>query len=117
VEHVPGASALITYPEVAALSLVKFDKDQVLTFVRDQLGKLASKDRRMAELRQTVSVFLAEGHNARRAAEVLCTHKNTVHYRIARAEEIRRRPIVENTFELELALRLVTHYGDWTLSD
>jgi len=111
----PGA--FTAYPEIAAVSLVKLDRSQILTFVQEQLGGLASKDRRMAELRRTLAVFLAEGRNARRAAEVLHAHKNTVHYRLTRAEEIRRRPILEDTLELELALRLVAHYGDWTLVD
>ena len=117
VENFPNPAVLTTYPEIAAVSLIKVDRNQILTFVQDQLGGLASKDRRMAELRHTVAVFLAEGRNARRAAEVLNTHKNTVHYRLTRAEEIRRRPILDDTLELELALRLVTHYGDWTLAD
>jgi hypothetical protein len=115
-ENFPNSVAFTTYPEIAAVSLIKTDRDQIVTFVQDQLGGLASKDRRMAELRHTLVVFLAEGRNARRAAEVLNTHKNTVHYRITRAEAIRRRPILENTLELELALRLVTHFGDWTLT-
>jgi hypothetical protein len=117
VENVPEAPALTTYRELAALSLINLDQDRIRTFVREQLGGLAAKDHRMAELRQTVAVFLAEGRNAPRAAEVLRTHKNTVHYRISRAEEIRRRPLSDRRFELELALRLVTDYGDWTLDD
>jgi hypothetical protein len=47
----------------------------------------------MPELRHTLVVFLTEGRNARRAADL------------------------ENTFVLELALRLVGHYGDWALTD
>ncbi|HEY1974570.1 MAG TPA: helix-turn-helix domain-containing protein [Pseudonocardia sp.] len=117
VEHLPNGPALATYREVAALTLLKLDRERIRAFVHDQLGGLAAKDHRMAELRHTVAVFLAEGRNAPRAAEVLRTHKNTVHYRIARAEEIRRRPLVERALELELALRLVTDYGDWALTD
>lgn len=117
VEDLPDAPPFATYPDVAVLSLIKPDRNRVRAFVRDQLGGLASRDPRMTELRQTVAVFLHEGRHAPRTAEALHTHKNTVHYRIARAEEIRRRPIQEKTLELELALRLVADYGDWTLAD
>lgn len=116
IEHLADVPALATYREVAALTVLDFDQDRIRTFVRDQLGGLAVKDHRMAELRHTVAVFLAEGRNAPRTAEVLRTHKNTVHYRVARAEEIRRRPLKEHALDLELALRLVTTCGDWTLA-
>lgn len=117
VEDLPDTPSFAAYPDVAVLSLIKPDRNRIRAFVQDQLGGLASRDPRMAELRQTVAVFLHEGRHAPRTAEALHTHKNTVHYRIARAEEVRRRPIQEKALELELALRLVADYGDWTLAD
>jgi DNA-binding PucR family transcriptional regulator len=76
--------------------------------VADELGGLAQRDPNVARLRETARVYLACGANAREAAEHLHMHmhKNTVHYRLARAEELRGRPIGERRPELEVALNL-----------
>jgi hypothetical protein len=117
VRQAPNPESVTGYESVAALSLVRPDKEHIVEFVRDELGELAVRDRRTQLLRETVAVFLREGRNARAAAEVLNTHKNTVIYRIGKAEEMMKRTLADGGFELEMALRLVDLYGEWTLSD
>jgi DNA-binding PucR family transcriptional regulator len=66
----------------------------------------------VARLRETARVYLACGANAREAAERLTMHKNTVHYRLSRIEDLLGHPITERRLELEVALTLVHTLGD-----
>jgi PucR-like helix-turn-helix protein len=52
-----------------------------------------------------------------RGAERLHMHKNTVHYRLARAEELRDLAIGERRLEFEIALNLVHTLGDRLLPE
>jgi DNA-binding PucR family transcriptional regulator len=79
--------------------------------VAHALGALAGRDATAARLRETARVYLECGANAREAAERLNMHKNTVHYRLARIEELRGRPITEGRLELEVALMLTHTLG------
>jgi sugar diacid utilization regulator len=60
-------------------------------------------------LRETLLLFLQAGGSYTTAAERLMLHKNTVQYRIRRAEESLGRPVSENRQDVELALR-ATHW-------
>jgi DNA-binding PucR family transcriptional regulator len=62
-------------------------------------------------LRETVLAWLAEGGNARRAAERLHAHKNTVLYRLQRAQQLIGRPLDEGRGDLELALNALRWLG------
>jgi hypothetical protein len=57
--------------------------------VHSTLGALAIDDEPQARLRETARVFLSTGGSFTATAEQLMLHKNTVHYRIRKAEEIR----------------------------
>ena len=50
-------------------------------------------------------VFLQTGRSYKAAAERLMLHKNTIHYRVRKAEEGLGRSINENQHDVELALR------------
>ena len=63
------------------------------------------RDEATARLRETLLAWLAEGANARRAAERLHAHKNTVLYRLQRAQRLLGRSLDEGRGDLELALR------------
>lgn len=99
------------YGEVAAVSLLSEDLDRCARFVRAELGALAESGEPSARLRETLLVWLQEGGNARRAAERLHTHKNTVLYRVARAAEILGRRPEEQRMELQLALVAAERLG------
>jgi hypothetical protein len=62
-------------------------------------------------LRETLLAWLAEGGNARRAAERLHAHKNTVLYRLQRAQRLLGRPLDQDRGALELALSAVRALG------
>jgi DNA-binding PucR family transcriptional regulator len=69
------------------------------------LGGLATDDEHHARLRDTLLVFLQTGGSYKTTAERLMLHKNTVQYRIRKAEESLGRPVGENQHNMELALR------------
>jgi PucR-like helix-turn-helix protein len=69
------------------------------------LGGLAADDEHHARLRDTLLTFLQTGGSYKTTAERLVLHKNTVQYRIRRAEESPGRPVGENQHDVELALR------------
>jgi sugar diacid utilization regulator len=109
------APCLISYAAAAAMSLIREDPEQLRAFVRHELGPLAARDAGMERLRGTLVVLLQEALNATRAAGRLSMHKNTVIYRLRRAESLRGRPVNERRFELELALRIVDTFGEQVL--
>lgn len=74
------------------------------TWVQHTLGPLAVDDDQNRRLRETVMVFLTEGCSYTSAADVLMMHKNSVKYRIAKAEEVRGAPIGRDRVEVEMAL-------------
>jgi DNA-binding PucR family transcriptional regulator len=70
------------------------------------LGDLAGDGRGRAGLRETVRVYLAEGSSAPRAAEQPHLYRNTVLYRLGRAEELLGYAVGERRLALMLALEL-----------
>ena len=56
-------------------------------WVTETLGALADDDDHNARLRDTLRVFLQENGSYKSTAERLLLHKNTVQYRVRKAEE------------------------------
>jgi DNA-binding PucR family transcriptional regulator len=65
----------------------------------------------MAELRRTVLLFLQSGASLTEAAVALHLHKNTVRYRLRKAEDVMGRPVSERRPDVEVALRACEHLG------
>ncbi|OIJ28055.1 PucR family transcriptional regulator [Nocardioides luteus] len=100
-----GASALVTrYDRVELLALLGCSPE-VDRFVDRVLGPLGSPDEPTARTRETVLAFLSHGGNVEDAAEELCVHRNTVRYRLGRAEELLDRPVAKAGDELRLAIQ------------
>jgi DNA-binding PucR family transcriptional regulator len=107
--HAPAG--LIRFDEVETLCLMNEDVELVSDFIRRKLGALAAHDAQTERVRATVLVWLQEGGNARLAAERLGAHKNTVHYRVQRAEELLGHPLSVDRLGLELALTVAERVG------
>jgi DNA-binding PucR family transcriptional regulator len=106
-----GSAGVVRYDEVEAVSLLSVDLERLERFVERTLGALAAPDEATARLRETLLAWLVEGGNARRAAERVHAHKNTVLYRLGRAQQILGRPLDADRGELELALMAMQHLG------
>jgi DNA-binding PucR family transcriptional regulator len=104
-------AGVVRYDEVELVSLASADIDRLASFVQRTLGPLTADDETTARLRETLLAWLAEGGNARRAAERLHAHKNTVLYRLQRAQLLLGRPLDQDRGALELAIRALHSLG------
>lgn len=95
---------VMKYEDVEILALLGCD-EQVDRFVRRTLGNLAADDDGTQRVRETVSAFLRHSGNVEDAAEELCVHRNTIRYRLGRAEEVLGHPVPRYGAELMVALR------------
>jgi len=102
----PPAPRTVTFSEVAPVAMMLGSPELLRAWVLGTLGGLATDDEHHARLRGTLLVFLQSGGSYKTTAEHLTLHKNTVQYRIRKAEESLGRPVGENRHDVELALRV-----------
>ena len=100
---------VVTFGEVAPVAMMLGSAELLRAWVLATLAGLATDDEHHARLRDTLLVFLQSGGSYKMAAEQLVLHKNTVQYRIRKAQESLGRPAGENRHDVELALR-VSHW-------
>ena len=96
----------VRFSDVALEVMLTHSREEARRFVAQQLGDLAAEDKSVARLRDTLRVFLEENGSFQNAAARLGVHKNTVAYRIRRAEELLGHGVKERQLELQTALRL-----------
>ena len=96
---------VVTFAEVAPVAMMLGSADLLRGWVRSTLAGLATDDEHHARLRETLLVFLQSGGSYKGTAERLVLHKNSVQYRIRKAEESLGHPVAENRQDIELALR------------
>jgi DNA-binding PucR family transcriptional regulator len=95
----------VAFRQVAPVAMMLGSPDLVRAWVHATLAGLAADDDHHAWLRQTLLAFLQTGGSYKTTAEQLTLHKNTVQYRIRKAEESLGRPVSQNRHDIELALR------------
>ena len=96
---------VVSYPEVAPVAMMLGTPDLLRAWVLSTLGPLATDDEHHARLRDTLLVFLDTGGSYKATAERLVLHKNTVQYRIHKAQESLGRPVGDSRHNVELALQ------------
>ena len=109
----PGAR-VTTFADVGAIALICADIDAARSWVWGTLADLAVDDESHARLRNTLQVFLRAGTYTA-TAERLALHKNSVQYRIRKAEEALGGRIDDRRADLELALRACQYLGQAVL--
>jgi DNA-binding PucR family transcriptional regulator len=109
------APRVVTFGEVAPVAMMLGSADLLRAWVLATLGGLATDDEHHARLRDTLLVFLQNGGSYKTTAERLVLHKNTVQYRIRKAEESLGRPAAGNRHDVELALRASCWLGSTVL--
>ena len=100
----PSGQQVTSFGQVAPLALMSGSIKLLQDWVIETLGALAADDEHNARLRDTLRVFLQENGSYKTTAERLMLHKNTVQYRVRKAEEGLRRPISQDRLHIELAL-------------
>jgi DNA-binding PucR family transcriptional regulator len=108
-----GAEAprVVTFSQVAPVAMMLGSPDLLRGWVRSTLAELATDDEHHGRLRDTLLVFLQSGGSYKTTAERLVLHKNSVQYRIRKAEESLGRPVAENRQDIELALQVSRWLG------
>lgn len=96
----------LTFRDVGAIALMSSDLAATRSWVGDTLGALATDDEQHERLRETLLVFLATGGSYTAAAAKLTMHKNSVQYRVRKAEETLGRAVTDNRLDVEVALKL-----------
>jgi PucR C-terminal helix-turn-helix domain/GGDEF-like domain len=106
----PGARVTL-FAEVGPVAFLCADIAATRSWVWTVLGELAADDDHNANLRQTLRVFLACGASYTATADRLTLHRNTVQYRIRKAEEALGQPTQQDRANVELALKACLHLG------
>jgi hypothetical protein len=105
----PPARCVTTFGEVAPAALMLGSEELLREWVLATLADLATDDEHCARLRETLRIFLQYGGSYKTTAERLMLHKNTVQYRIRKAEGSLGYPVSQNRLSVELAL-LASHW-------
>jgi DNA-binding PucR family transcriptional regulator len=105
----PAAPRAVAFSEVAPVAMMLGSTELLRGWVLSTLAGLATDDEHQARLRDTLAVFLQTGGSYKATAEKLTLHKNTVQYRIRKAEESLGRPVAGDRHDVELALQV----GQW----
>lgn len=113
----PGQSRLYDYGDLELMILLGDDAEATADFVRRELGPLAADDRSMAALRETVRCLLDNERSVATTAEHLHIAKNTVVYRVKKAEQLLGRSLREDRLRLHLALYLAGRLGSSVLAE
>jgi hypothetical protein len=106
---------VVTYSDVAPVAMMLGTPDLLRAWVLSTLAGLATDDEHHARLRDTLLTFLQNGGSYKTTAEQLMLHKNTVQYRIRKAEESLGRPVGKNRHDIELALQAAHWLGTFVL--
>ena len=103
--------SVIEFEQVAIAALMSDNIEDLRRWVNRTLGELARDDESMARLRETVRVLLQCGGSYTDAAARLHLHKNTVNYRLRKAEEAIGRPLADRRLDVEVALLVADLLG------
>ncbi|MFE4824152.1 PucR family transcriptional regulator [Streptomyces sp. NPDC056704] len=103
------------FSTVAPVALMATNVDDMRAWVWGVLGPLAIDDENCARLRETAQIFLSTGCSYTATASAQILHKNTVQYRIRKAEQIMGHPVQKGHSDLEVALRAVQYLGSTLL--
>ncbi|MEU1275660.1 helix-turn-helix domain-containing protein [Streptomyces sp. NPDC005799] len=97
---------MVYYDDVSLMTLLSVDGDRAVSFMRDELGALYQQGEALRVLRETVRAYLECNCSPQHASRRLTVAKNTVVYRVSRAEELLGREVKSRQLELWAALSL-----------
>ncbi|WP_414119452.1 PucR family transcriptional regulator [Streptomyces sp. CWNU-52H] len=112
----PGTSTLYDYGDLELVILLSDNAEATADFVRRELGPLAEDNKSMAALRETVRCLLDNERAVAVTAKHLHIAKNTVVYRVKKAEQLLGRSLREDRLRLHLALYLAERLGSSVLT-
>ncbi|MFB9465565.1 PucR family transcriptional regulator [Streptomyces cinereospinus] len=107
---------VVRYEDIEVAALLSADLPRARRFLQRELGPLAARTEQAAELRETLRHYLASGRSLKAAAEQTHVARNTVAYRVKRAQQLLGHDIGARRFETETALHLVSVLGPAALT-
>lgn len=102
---------VVDFHNVRLVALLTTESADALSFMHDELGKLGGSGQTLRVLRETLRTYLKCNCRPQDAARTLFVAKNTVIYRVKRAEELLGHGIRTRQLELGIALRLAAVIG------
>jgi DNA-binding PucR family transcriptional regulator len=111
----PPRERVTPYAAVAPIAPMTADLVATRAWVTETLGGLAVDDERHGTLRETLRVFFDCDGSHTATAQRLGVHRNTIQYRIHKAEELRGRSLRLGRLDLELALLASFWFGSAVL--
>ncbi|MEV0033213.1 helix-turn-helix domain-containing protein [Nocardia sp. NPDC050793] len=102
---------LTLYSRVAVAGLLMDRLPDVRAWAHRVLGDLMRDDESTARLRETAQVYLDARGSLTDAAARMHVHKNTVHYRVRKAEELLGHSLGTNRLDVEIALMVCDRFG------
>lgn len=106
---------LLRYDDLDFVAMLSADLAAAGEFVVRELGALAGPGESVAVVRHTLKCYLDRDRSLAGTADHLHVARNTVAYRVRRAEELRGRPSSERRLQLHAALVLAHELGDAVL--
>jgi len=103
------------YEDLDLVAMLSADPRAAREFVARELGDLAGDRESVATMRHTLKCYLDRERSLARTAADLHVARNTVAYRVQRAEQLRGRPASERRVQLHAALALADELGDAVL--
>ncbi|WP_032391781.1 PucR family transcriptional regulator [Rhodococcoides fascians] len=100
---------------LAVVSMLTHDMEGLRAWVQESLGQLAVDSESNARLRETTLTFFSMDSHHSAASDAMTIHRNTLKYRLERAEATRGRPLTSGRLDLELALQVCRYLGSSVL--
>ncbi|MEH3140971.1 MAG: helix-turn-helix domain-containing protein [Mycobacterium kyogaense] len=110
----PGC--VFRYQDLDIVAMLSTDLSAAREFVARELGDLAGSTEAVRTVRHTLKCYLDRDRSLAGAASDLQVARNTVAYRVQRAEQLRGRPTTIRRLHLHAALTLVEELGDMVLT-
>lgn len=103
------------YEDLDIVAMLSSDLAAAREFVARELGDLAGSGEAVTTVRDTLKCYLDRDRSLAGAAADLQVARNTVAYRVQRAEQLRGRPATIRRLQLHAALTLAAELGDAVL--
>lgn len=114
----PAVSRVVSFSDEGTAMIATLAENVGLTrqWVLDVLGPLASASSHAQRQRQTMRVFLESSGSYTQTAEKLIMHRNSIKYRLTRAEQELGHPLNHRQLDIRLALALCQTLGNPVLT-
>lgn len=114
----PAPPLVVSFSDIAPVAMLDDDFDELRAFVHETLGSLATDTNRLAELRETLRVYLKHHKSPASTSAHMILHRNTIRYRIQQVHaEYPHLLDTADPYLIASALEICRWYGKAVLDD